>query len=515
MFEESELKRTMLGFADDHDPEKPKDELAPFRRYLQPGAPGSMGQISHFQILKVVGQGGFGTVVQARDLKLDRLVAIKMLDPRLAVTSAPRKYFLREARCAAKISHPNVVQIFAVEDSPTPYMVMEYIEGETLQDRLDRDGPLTVEQGIDIGRQVASGLEAAHQYGLIHRDIKPANILIEKKSEKVKITDFGVARAVDDASLTQSGAIIGTPMYMSPEQADGDAVDHRSDLFSLGSVLYTIFSGRPPFRAGNQFAVLKRVTEDRPRNILEVNPDLPEFISHLVNRLHEKNPQDRFQSAKQVLEALQTMKVEPTDTKKPKQPLSKWWYLVPCCCIIMVLSIIIAVQSDKHQPVVIAGQDSKNPPADKVEVPATPAPVEINGATVTAKPVFKNQKRKYLYDAPPYLNKTYQSSIVERVIFEEVSAGNWRSEVLILDAANLSNLIGNEFLGNYKTITDESGELQLQSFDRSSPSVKITDHGYHYFRLYPNIRNYDGVPSPEKGWWELIKKGSWVSAKPG
>ncbi|MEZ6142699.1 MAG: serine/threonine-protein kinase [Zavarzinella sp.] len=350
-------KRTLLvGMPGDQQGNSSVDELAPFRRYLQPGAPGSIGQISHFQIMKVVGQGGFGTVVLARDLKLDRLVAIKMLDPRLAVTSAPRKYFLREARCAAKISHPNVVQIFAVEESPTPYLVMEYIEGETLQDKLDREGPLPVDQGIEIGQQIAAGLEAAHQYGLIHRDIKPANIMIERSSNRVKITDFGVARTVDDASLTQSGAVVGTPMYMSPEQANGDPVDHRSDLFSLGSVLYTVLSGRPPFRANTQMAVLKRVVEDRPRCIKEVNPDLPDFVCQLVDRLHEKSPVQRFQTAKEVVDAIKNFHVVPkvVDDRAKRTPP---WYLIPVCVAIICVSVVSVLLMGDRSPKVSANTE--------------------------------------------------------------------------------------------------------------------------------------------------------------
>ena len=174
-----------------------------------------------------------------------------------------------------QVRHDNVVQIHAVEEQPLPYLVMEYIPGQTLQQRLDRTGPLEVADVLRIGGQIARGLAAAHEQGLIHRDIKPGNILLESGVEQnVKITDFGLARAADDASLTQSGVIAGTPMYMAPEQAQGEALDHRADLFSLGSVLYTMASGRPPFRAATTIAVLKRVAEDTPRPIREIIPEV-------------------------------------------------------------------------------------------------------------------------------------------------------------------------------------------------------------------------------------------------
>src|SRR5262249_8951579 len=154
------------------------------------------------------------------------------------------------------------------------------------------------------GLQIAEGLAAAHRHGLVHRDVKPANILLENGVERVKLTDFGLARAGDDASLTQSGMVAGTPLYSSPEQADGLAVDYRSDLFSLGSVLYAMCTGRPPFRAPSPVAVLKRVCEETPRPIGEINPELPPWLGDLVARLHAKAPADRVASAREVADLL-------------------------------------------------------------------------------------------------------------------------------------------------------------------------------------------------------------------
>src|SRR5207253_397535 len=158
---------------------------------------------------------------------------------------------------------------------------------------------------LKIARQVAEGLAAAHERGLIHRDIKPSNILIERgPQERAKITDFGLARAVDDASLTRSGTVAGTPMYMAPEQAKGEGLDHRADLFSLGSVMYAMLTGRPPFRAETTPAVLKRVAEDTPRPIREVIPEVPEWFCRIVEKLHAKDPAERYQSAREVADVL-------------------------------------------------------------------------------------------------------------------------------------------------------------------------------------------------------------------
>jgi len=246
------------------------DFLAPSQK------PGSLGCLGHYEALEVVGRGGMGVVFRAFDTKLHRVVAIKALAPQLATSSAARQRFVREARAAAAVTHDNVLAIHAVEDqSPVPYLVMQFIDGPTLQKKLDRTGQLPLKEILRIGLQIAEGLAAAHRHGLVHRDVKPANILLENGVERVKLTDFGLARAGDDARLTQSGVVAGTPLYMSPEQAQGEAVDFRSDLFSLGSVLYAMCSGRPPFRAPTAVAVLKRVCEAMPRPIREINPELP------------------------------------------------------------------------------------------------------------------------------------------------------------------------------------------------------------------------------------------------
>jgi formylglycine-generating enzyme required for sulfatase activity/serine/threonine protein kinase len=270
-----------------------------------PAKSGHLGRLGHYEILKVIGRGGFGAVLQAFDEKLQRVVAIKVLSPQLAASATARRRFTREARAAAAVTHENVVTIHAVEDEHNPpYLVMQCIDGPSLQEKIDRQGPLSVKEVLRIGMQTARGLAAAHKQGLVHRDVKPANILLENGVERVKITDFGLARAVDDASLTQSGTIAGTPLYMAPEQAAGDALDHRADLFSLGSVLYVMCTGRPPFRAPNTVAVLMRVIEEVPRPIREINTEVPEWLCNVIRRLHAKKPGDRFQTARDVANLL-------------------------------------------------------------------------------------------------------------------------------------------------------------------------------------------------------------------
>ncbi len=266
---------------------------------------GALGRLAHYDVLEVLGRGGFGIVVKAFDTTLQRVVAVKFLDPLLAGTSPPRQRFLREARAAARVSHEHVVRVHAVEEQPVPYLVMEYVGGGTLQDHLDATGPLPPAEVARLGRQIALGLAAAHAQGLIHRDVKPANVLLAAGVvRQARLTDFGLARAADDASLTASGVIAGTPLYMAPEQARGEALDPRADLFSLGSVLYTLTTGRPPFRAAGTLAVLKRVAEDKPRPPGEVIEGVPPGLAAVIDRLLAKRPTDRYPTAQDAADAL-------------------------------------------------------------------------------------------------------------------------------------------------------------------------------------------------------------------
>ena len=264
-----------------------------------------LGRFGAYLVTELIGSGGFGVVLKALDPALNRYVAVKVLSPQLANSGAARRRFAREAQAAAAVVHEHVVAIHSVaENDGLPYLVMPYVPGCSLQDRLDRQGPLEVKEILRIGLQVAAGLAAAHAQGLVHRDIKPANILLENGVERVKITDFGLARTIDDASLTASGIIAGTPQYMAPEQARGETVDHRSDLFSLGSVLYAMSTGHSPFRAETFMAVWRRLCIDTPRPIRETNADVPDWLAEIIEKLHAKNPNDRFQSAEEVAELL-------------------------------------------------------------------------------------------------------------------------------------------------------------------------------------------------------------------
>jgi serine/threonine-protein kinase len=294
--------------------------------------PGLLGMLGGYEVQEVLGQGGMGVVLKAFDPTLDRLVAIKVLAAAIAGSATARKRFLREARAAAAVCHDHVVTVHGVDEHDgLPYLVMQYVAGESLQERLDRAGPLEIEEVLRIGMQTAAGLAAAHAQGLIHRDIKPANILLEEKDEggrmkdesrqhasssssfilhpssfpRVKITDFGLARMADDVALTQNGVVAGTPEHMAPEQARGEAVDHRADLFSLGTVLYALCTGHPPFRGASTLAVLRQVSDAPAPPLRQLNPAVPAWLEAVVARLLAKDPGERFGSAAEVAALLE------------------------------------------------------------------------------------------------------------------------------------------------------------------------------------------------------------------
>jgi hypothetical protein len=278
--------------------------------FLAPAAAAhELGCLGQYRVRKVLGAGGMGVVFQAYDPDLDRNVALKAMLPTLAATPSAKRRFLREARAAAAIKHDHVVSIYQVgEDRGTPFLAMELLDGESLGDRLARGGRLPLADTLRIGREVALALAAAHHRDLIHRDIKPGNIWLESRpgaAERVKLLDFGLARATaDDAQLTQAGTFVGTPAYMAPEQFQGGPVDGRSDLFSLGCVLYRMATGEQPFQGADSIAMLLAVTTQTPRPPEDIDPTLPPALCALIMALLAKQPDERPASAQTVVEAL-------------------------------------------------------------------------------------------------------------------------------------------------------------------------------------------------------------------
>jgi eukaryotic-like serine/threonine-protein kinase len=282
--------------------------------------------VSHYRILEKLGEGGMGVVYKAEDTALKRTVALKFLPPEFTFDPEAKQRFLHEAQAASALDHPNICTIYDVgqtEDGQT-YIVMAYYEGQTLSEKIEasmEDGGLKIEDGIDVAIQVCQGLYRAHEAGIIHRDIKPANIMVTKRGE-VKILDFGLAKLSGQSRLTKTGTTLGTAAYMSPEQARSEPIDQRSDLWSLGVVLYEMIAGQPPFKSNNEQALLYQILNEVPRPMRkskikieieneiksEGEAEIPEALEQIVQKALAKKPEKRYQTAEDLLADLRIMK---------------------------------------------------------------------------------------------------------------------------------------------------------------------------------------------------------------
>lgn len=269
------------------------------------GEPLLITQLDQYRLIRELGSGGMGLVYEAEDTALKRRVALKVLRPNLPSEQAARERFIREARSMGGLSHDHIVPIYSVgEANSLPYMAMQLLVGETLDKRLEREPRLPVVEAVRIGREVALGLSAAHEKSLIHRDVKPSNIWLEAGTGRVKLLDFGLAMAPDNTELTKSGFVIGTPSYMSPEQARGEVLDGRSDLFSLGVILYQITAGERPFDGPTAMVIMRNLELHFPIRVNAKYSDVPPLFSNLIMELLSKNRNDRPATAKEVAHRL-------------------------------------------------------------------------------------------------------------------------------------------------------------------------------------------------------------------
>ena len=274
--------------------------------------------LAHYKILEKIGSGGMGDVYLAEDTKLGRKVALKVLPPEFAESEERQARFVREAKAASAIDHPNVAQIFEIgEADGIHFIAMQFVEGQNLAARI-KGGPLATVDIISIGLQVADALDAAHAKRIVHRDIKPANLVLTDRNQ-IKVLDFGLAKPMatveaspdseaDTEAKTVAGMVMGTIHYMSPEQALGRDIDGRSDIFSLGVVLYELTTGRLPFSGGSPTETIERIANAQPDAIARFNYDVPEKLEHIIRRCLEKDPEDRYQTAKDLLIELNHLK---------------------------------------------------------------------------------------------------------------------------------------------------------------------------------------------------------------
>jgi serine/threonine protein kinase len=352
-----------------------------------------------YRIGDVLGRGGMATVYLAQDEELERPVAIKVLADHLADDPSFRDRFVREARLAAQLSHPNVVQIFdAGEDDGTPFIVMEYVDGHTLSDELDGVSRLDPERVVDLGVQVCAGLEHAHAAGLVHRDIKPGNLLLRRDDGTVKIADFGIARAAEATRLTQMGSVLGTAAYLAPEQALGEEVTASADIYSFGCVLYECLAGRPPYVFDTLAELTFKHQSEPICPVQEIRPEVPAELEAVVMRCLARNPDYRPPSAAAIAEELRAASPETATRPLPQasgvrasevrtvplqrpttsaphrrsagQPFGRGALLAVVAALLVVAAIVIAVTANTGDD---DGSSGGNPAPSRVE------PVPQNG----------------------------------------------------------------------------------------------------------------------------------------
>lgn len=371
--------------------------------------PRSLGRIGIYEVTGVIGRGATGIVVKAFESILNRYVAIKILSPALSGNKAARKRFEQEGRAIAAVANEHVVAIHAVDHhQELPYIVMQYVAGSSLQQRIDSKGTLQVCEIVRIALQISNGLAAAHAQGIVHRDIKPANILLEHGIDRAVVGDFGLARVVDSASHTMSGMIAGTPQYMSPEQIQSEAIDSRSDLFSLGCVIYTMGTGHSPYRAETVFGVMRRICEEKPRSMRESNVTIPSWLDDLVTKLLHKDRERRFSSAEQVSQILSNELAylqNPTSVAKPirdwrpadslptvssKRSLLMTIVSTAIAALVLAVSAQVLGPGGNDTPPVkpISGEEIAEKPAKVWDAKITPTPLK------SEKPIKNKKKQK-------------------------------------------------------------------------------------------------------------------------
>ena len=316
----------------------------------------------HYKILEELGRGGMGEVYLAEDKKLKRKVAIKFLPSHLTKDKESRERFEREAQAAAALNHPNIVTVYEIgefEDSATAdrqiFISMEYVEGETLRDKIDhfksRSTKFPLEEIINIAIQICEGLDKAHQAGIVHRDIKPGNIIIGKEN-RVKILDFGLAKLKGVSQLTKETSTLGTIHYMSPEQVRGEDVDHRTDIWSLGVIMYEMLCGVKPFKGEYEQAVIYSILNEKPKLLAKFRPDLPSELQNLVDRAMARSPEDRYQNAEEIVNDLTRFEAREGDSDRHSEsdvrtgkamPQKRFWQFLAAILVVIIVPGFIYV----------------------------------------------------------------------------------------------------------------------------------------------------------------------------
>lgn len=308
--------------------------------------------ISHYKILEKLGEGGMGVVYKAYDTKLKRTVALKFLTPQALGTEEERIRFIHEAQSAAALDHPNICTIYEVDEaSGETFISMACVEGQSVKDRI-ASGPLKMDDALNIAIQIVGGLQAAHEQGVVHRDVKSENIMVTSKGQ-AKIMDFGLAKLSGRTTITKTDTTMGTVAYMSPEQARGEAVDPRTDIWSLGVILYEMLTGQLPFKSEYEQAIIYSILNEDPKPIVELNKEIPESLNAIVNKALEKNPAKRYQSTDELFADLQVVEDELVITKKPrikrKKTIKTRVVIISLALLLTVILMVLTIRQREVQ----------------------------------------------------------------------------------------------------------------------------------------------------------------------
>jgi serine/threonine protein kinase len=321
--------------------------------------------VSHYRILEELGAGGMGVVYKAEDTKLKRTVALKFLPPELTRDKDAKTRFIHEARAASALQHNNICAIHEIDETPDGqlFICMDCYEGETLKEKIAR-GPLPIDEALDIAIQATEGLLKAHEAGMVHRDVKPANVTVTEDGV-VKILDFGLAKLAGMTKVTKTGTTVGTVSYMSPEQAKGEEVDHRSDIWSLGIVLYELLTGEPPFKGQHEAALLYEIVHEVPEPVTSIRPEVPEAMTQIVDRALSKDREARYASATDLLDNLKAIqrRLQPADARA-RESISLFGLLrqprfaVPGVILLFALGLLFLWWRDRQAKVRWARQEA-------------------------------------------------------------------------------------------------------------------------------------------------------------
>lgn len=405
--------------------ETPTDRLQPDVGATPPPAAASQ-RLGPYLIVGRLGEGGMGVVYEARDTTLDRPVALKVMRADLAADPESRSRFLREAKAIAAIRNDHVVTVYQVgEENGVPYLAMELLRGAPLDRYLVQQKPISFSQAIRIGREAALGLAAAHARGIVHRDVKPANLWLEAPTGRVKVLDFGLARPAEDGErLTSTGVVMGTPAFMSPEHARGDTADARSDLFSLGGVLFRLVAGRLPFPGVSTMAVLTALAVDTPPKVRTLVPDVPPDFGDIIDQLLAKDPAKRPTSADDVARRLRAVGKSrsgpnPTVTIEPLKPKRRWWIAAAAASVLLtaLAGVIIWITNPDGSKIKIEAPDGATV---KVERDG-----KAEGEVVVKAPPVPAGERADVPPPPPFERKIWHRDDNQGG-FERTGGKNWR-----------------------------------------------------------------------------------------